>query len=195
MTVETFVGEVGTVRETLGLERVVVLGSSWGGMLALEYALTQPPGVAGPRTLLGALEQPVLGRGGRRLLAAMPEEVRRTLEEHQAAGTTDDPVYREATMAFYRSHLCRLDPWPELVHEAQRRTRKEVYEHMWGPSEDYPTGTLADWDVTPRLGEIRVPTLVTCGEFDEATPRQAGRSRAASRAPSSSSSQASRTWR
>ena len=103
----------------------------------------------------------------------MPEDVRRTIEEHQAAGTTDDPAYEEAMTAFYRRHLCRLDPWPDWLEEQFKRTRREVYEYMWGPSEDYPTGTLKDWDVTPRLGEIRVPTLVTCGEFDEATPRQA----------------------
>jgi proline-specific peptidase len=173
MTVETFVDEVGAVREALGLERVHLLGGSWGGMLALEYALTQPAGLESLLLSSALSSSRLWGEEARRLLAGMPEDVRRTMERHQAAGTTDDPEYEEAAMAFYRRHLCRLDPWPEIVHEQHKRTRREVYEYMWGPSEDYPTGTLKDWDVTSRLGEIRVPTLVTCGEFDEATPRQA----------------------
>jgi proline-specific peptidase len=172
-TVETFVAEVGAVREALGLDRVHVLGSSWGAMLAIEYALTQPPGLVS-LVLTSALSSSRLwGDEARRLLAEMPAEVRSTMERHQAAGTTDDPDYEEATMAYYRKHMCRLDPWPEVIFEIHRRRRVEIYEYMWGPSEDYPTGTLKDWDVTPRLDEIRVPTLVTCGEFDEATPRQA----------------------
>ena len=54
-----------------------------------------------------------------------------------------------------------------------RSTNLEVYNTMWGPSEAHPTGVLAGWDVTPRLGEIDVPTLVLCGRYDEATPHQA----------------------
>lgn len=76
-------------------------------------------------------------------------------------------------MIFYRKHLCRLDPWPPIVERIFELKSREVYEHMWGPSEVFPNGTLANWDMTPRLGEIDVPTLVLCGEFDEATPHQA----------------------
>lgn len=95
------------------------------------------------------------------------------LERHEAAGTNGDPEYEAATKEFYRRHLCRLDPWPPLVEKALRAMRKEVYETMWGPNEMRPTGTLAGWDVTSRLGEIHVPALVLCGRYDEATPRQA----------------------
>jgi proline iminopeptidase len=95
------------------------------------------------------------------------------LERHEAAGTVHDPEYEEATKVYYRRHLCRLDPWPPIVEEMHRVSRKEVYETMWGPNEMRPTGVLADWDVTPRLGEITVPALVLCGRYDEATPRQA----------------------
>jgi proline-specific peptidase len=172
-TVELFVAEVATVREALGLDRVHLLGSSWGGMLALEVALRGAPGLESlilsstlPSTRLW-VEEAV------RLRAELPPEVRRTLEEHETAGTTGDPAYEAAVMDFYHRHVCRLDPWPEIVNELMASLRKEVYETMWGPSEVYPTGTLKDWDVTSRLGEIRVPALVTCGRYDEATPRLA----------------------
>jgi proline-specific peptidase len=49
---------------------------------------------------------------------------------------------------------------------------KDLYVGLWGPSEFYATGTLGDWDVTERLGEVALPTLITSGRFDEATPAQ-----------------------
>jgi proline iminopeptidase len=172
-TVELYVEELGNLREALGLERIHLLGHSWGGMLALEYMLTQPTGVESlilSSTLSSAAlwEQEAL-----RLRAELPPETLAVLERHEAAGTVHDPEYEQATKEYYRHHLCRLDPWPPLVEEIMRASRKEVYETMWGPNEMRPTGTLAGWEVTDRLGEITVPALVLCGRYDEATPRQA----------------------
>jgi proline-specific peptidase len=167
------VGEVAAVRDALELEHVHLLGTSWGGMLALEVALGGASGLESlvlsstlPNTRLWVEE-------ALRLRAALPPEVREALERHERAGTTADPEYEAAVDAFYHRHLCRLDPWPEVMYELKANLRKEVYETMWGPSEVYPTGTLKDWDVTPGLARIHVPTLVTCGRYDEATPRLA----------------------
>jgi proline iminopeptidase len=172
-TVELFVAEVANVREALGLEHVHLLGHSWGGMLAQEYALTQPRGLAS-LVLSSTLSSAALWREeSLRLRAAMPTEIAAQLDAHEAAGTTDDPEYERAVFEFLHRHLCRLDPWPPAVEEVIRSTNLEVYNTMWGPSEAHPTGVLAGWDVTPRLGEIRVPALVLCGRYDEATPRQA----------------------
>jgi proline iminopeptidase len=172
-TVELFVAELANVRDALGLERVHLLGHSWGGMLAQEYALTQPHGLES-LVLSSTLSSAALWREeSLRLRAAMPAETARQLDAHEAAGTTDDPEYERAVFEFLHLHLCRLDPWPPVVEEVIRSTNLEVYNTMWGPSEAHPTGVLAGWDVTPRLGEIRVPALVLCGHYDEATPRQA----------------------
>jgi proline-specific peptidase len=172
-TVELYVAEAAAVREALGLERVHLLGHSWGGMLALEVALTQPDGLES-LVLSSTLSSAQLWASeAQRLRAELPDEVRTVLETHEAAGTIDDPAYESAVRTYLERHLCRLDPWPEVVEELLRVTRAEVYETMWGPNEMAPTGTLADWDVTQRLGEIQVPTLVLCGRYDEATPHQA----------------------
>jgi proline-specific peptidase len=172
-TVELFLDELATVREALGLERVHLLGQSWGGMLAQEYALTQPAGLMS-LILSSTLSSATLWREeSLRLRAELPPEIREPLDEHETAGTTDDPEYEQAMFAFLHRHLCRLDPWPSIVEEVLRSTNLEVYRTMWGPSEAHPTGVLAGWDVTPRLGEIRVPAIVTCGRYDEATPLQA----------------------
>ena len=172
-TVELFVAELANVREALGLDRVHLLGHSWGGQLAQEYALTQPAGLVS-LVLSSTLSSAALWRKeSLRLREGLPPETRRALDEHEAAGTTGDPEYERAIFEFLHQHLCRLDPWPPVIEEVLRSTNLEVYNTMWGPSEAHPTGVLADWDVTPRLGEIQVPALVLCGRYDEATPLQA----------------------
>lgn len=172
-TVELFLAELANVREALGLDQAHLLGHSWGGMLAQEYALTQPEGLVS-LVLSSTLSSAALWRAeSLRLRAALPAETRESLDTHEAEGTTDDPEYETAIFEFLHRHLCRLDPWPPIVEEAIRATNLEVYNTMWGPSEAHPTGVLAGWDVTARLDEIRLPTLVLCGRHDEATPLQA----------------------
>jgi len=77
-------------------------------------------------------------------------------------------------MTFYSKHVCRLDPWPDCLLAAMDKIGYGVYEYMWGPSEFTMTGTLKHADVTGYLGDIDVPVLFTCGEFDEATPATTG---------------------
>ena len=170
--VETFVEEVGVVRDALGLERIHLFGNSWGGMLAMEYALTRP---AGLESLLVAsspasMRQWVEETG--RLRRDLPADVQETLDRHEADGTTSDPEYEAACEVFYRRHVCRVPEWPDSVQRSFRFLSEhgEVYRYMNGPSEFHVVGTLTDWDITPRLGEISVPTFVVTGELDEATP-------------------------
>lgn len=171
-TVPLFVEEVGVVRDALGLDNVHILGQSWGGMLGMEYALTQPRGLASlivassPASMIQWVEE------ANRLRAELPPEVQATLLRHEETGTTDDPAYEEAMLVFYRRHVCRLDPWPEYVVRTfdQLARNPEVYNTMNGPSEFHVVGKLKDWDIIDRLGEIRVPTLITSGRYDEATP-------------------------
>jgi proline-specific peptidase len=170
-TVELFLDELRTVREVLGLERIHLFGSSWGGMLAMEYALTQPAGVASLVIASSPSSMALWAEEATRLRSELPEDVQRVLDRHERNGTTDDAAYEEATMEFYRRHLCRLDPWPDGVNRSFARFNPEVYNTMQGPNEFVITGTLKDWDITDRLAEIDVPTLVTSGRHDEATPR------------------------
>jgi proline-specific peptidase len=172
-TIDLFLDELANLRDALGLDRVHLLGHSWGGMLAQEYALLQPDGLVS-LVLSSTLSSAALWRAeSLRLRAELPAETREALDVHEAAGTTSDPEYERAISEFLHRHLCRLDPWPPIVEQVIRSTNLEIYYTMWGPSEAHPSGVLAGWDVTPRLGEIRVPALVLCGRYDEATPRQA----------------------
>jgi len=175
-TVDLFVEEVGVVRRALGLDRCHLLGQSWGGMLAMQYALTQPTGLVSLTVASSPASMRQWVAEANRLRMHLPPEVQQTLLKHEQAGTTDDPAYEEAMLVFYRRHVCRLDPWPAFVMRAFEKLggNPEVYNTMNGPSEFHVTGVIKDWDITHRLWEIRVPTLVTSGRHDEATPEIAG---------------------
>ena len=168
--IDLFLEEVGAVRRELGLERIHLLGHSWGAMLALSYALMQPSGLLSLVPAGAFASMPLHIAEVDKLRAQLPSEVQEVLSHHEEAGTTDDPAYEEAMMAFFRRHLCKLDPWPEYLLEGLEQINLQVYQTMWGPDELHPTGNLKDWDVSPRLGEIRVPTLLLSGRYDLCTP-------------------------
>jgi L-proline amide hydrolase len=171
-TMETFVEEVSTVREALGLDRVCLLGHSWGGWLALEYLLSRPRvGVTALVLASTCASLPAFSATTRALKNALPAQVRDILDRHEAAGTTDVPEYMQAFMAYATRYLCRADPIPDLVWAslAEHEQNEHIYAVMQGPEWNV-TGRIKDWDVTDRLAEITVPTLVTSGRFDEMTP-------------------------
>ena len=171
-TPELFVQEVGVVREALGLERVHVLGHSWGGMLGMQYAATQPDGLVSLIVESSPPSVPAWMGELAKLRAELPPEVEATLRRHEEAGTTNSAEYQQAEMEFYKRHLCRVDPWPDWLNESFSimLANPEVYNTMNGPSEFYVIGTLRDWDITLQLGRIEVPTLLFCGRYDEVTP-------------------------
>ena len=172
-TPELFERELQNLVEHLGIaDRHHVLGQSWGGFLAQEYALTQPRGLRSLTLANTAASFPDFLAEANRLRAELPPEVEATLRRHEAAGTTGDPEYEDACMVFYKRHLCRLDEWPEEVTRAFDEIGKDptVYHTMNGPSEFHVIGSLKDWQAKDRLGRIGVPTLVISGRYDEATP-------------------------
>ena len=170
-TVPLFVEELATVRRELHLERVHLFGSSWGGMLAMEYLLTRPSGVASLVLAGSPASMPQWASEAARLRSELPQAIQDVLNRNEQAGTMDSPEYEEATMAYYRRHLCRMAPWPSCVNRTFEKmaANSDVYHTMGGYSEFVVTGNLKDWDIVHRLREIDVPTLVTAGEFDEAT--------------------------
>jgi proline-specific peptidase len=171
-TVQLFIEELVEIRRALGLEKVHILGHSWGGMLAMEYALMQPAGLASLVLADTTASTPQWVAETARLVCELPFEVQEAIRKHESEGTTDSPEYEDACRLFSRRHGGgHIDPKPEWVKKAfEKLEDNEVYLTMWGPSEFCATGTLKDWDITGRLGEIRVPALVIAGRHDEATP-------------------------
>ncbi|HCO02181.1 MAG TPA: proline iminopeptidase [Actinobacteria bacterium] len=169
-TVAHFVEELRVVRDALGLDRLHLFGSSWGGMLAMQYVLDHQPRLDS-LTLCGSPASiPRWIEGCNQLRAELPEAEREILARHEASGFTACPEYQGALVTFYRRHVCRLDPWPEGLERSFLEIGADVYETMNGPSEFTVVGNFKDWDVVDRLGEIRIPTLILSGRHDEARP-------------------------
>ena len=158
--------------KALGLIACTYWGIRGEGMLALEYALTKPAGLASLILADTCASIPLWeAETHRRLVTDLPPEVQQVIQQHEANGTTDSLEYIEACKAFSRRHLSRrIDPLPECLQRITDKPGEEVYYTMWGPSEWCVTGSLKDWDITSQLDEIHLPTLVLGGSYDEATP-------------------------
>ena len=169
-TNDRMIEELGQLLDALDLPRLHLLGQSWGTIVATEYALKRSDRLASLVLAEPCLSLPRFATGARALRAALPADVRATLDRHEAAETTDSAEYEAAVMEFNRRHLCRLDPWPEPLTRTQ--LNHAIYEHMQGPNEFTINGTEKDYDATQRLGELTVPTLFLCGRHDEARPEE-----------------------
>jgi proline-specific peptidase len=169
-TVDRSVEEVDQVRRTLGLDRCHLLGQSWGGWLAIDYMCRRPVGIE--RLVLASTSSsiPQFMAEARKLIDAMPEPYRTTINELGARGEYEAPEYKAAVQIFYHLHLCRMEPWPEVLTRGESTSTNRVYLVMNGPTEFDVIGRLATWERTPDLGVIDVPTLITVGRYDEITP-------------------------
>ena len=170
-TVEHFVEELHVLRMELGLDQMHLLGHSWGGSLAAAYVLEKgTDGIASVILSSPLLSTPLWVADANIQRSQLPEDVQRTLVEHEEAGTTDSEEYEAASEVYYERHMYageKPEPNPEC---ASAPWSQFIYEYMWGPQEFYATGTLVDFDVTDRLYEIDVPVLFLTGQFDEARP-------------------------
>jgi proline iminopeptidase len=175
-TVARFVSEIDAIRSALDLTAVVVIGHSWGGTVAAEYAVSQPAGLRAVVLSSPLISTPQWIADNQQWIKQLPENIQAAIERHEAAGTTNHPEYRAAEKLFYSRHMCRQDPCPGSDYSAQGPERNvSVYEYMWGPTEFYAPGTLQEYDISGQLSQIRVPTLMVCGEFDEAKPESCAR--------------------
>jgi L-proline amide hydrolase len=171
-TPQLFKDELVALIRHLGIVgRHAVVGQSWGGMLAMEYALDHPEGLRAIVVADSPASMTLWVAEANRLRRDLPEDVQETLTRHEKNGTTSDPEYEAAVRVFYDRHLCRVH-WPDCVQRsfAQMAADPTVYHTMNGPSEFHVVGSLKDWDITHRLHEIATPTLLVSGRYDEATP-------------------------
>ncbi|MDQ0011369.1 proline iminopeptidase [Luteibacter jiangsuensis] len=171
-----FVDEVEQVRTALHLDKdnFYLLGHSWGGVLAIEYALKYPQHLKGlvisnmmdsipaynayaSKVLMPAMDQKKLA------------EVKRLEAEHK----TDDPAYMALLMPMhYEQHILRMPAaqWPDPVERAFSRLNQQIYVAMQGPSELGASGKLLHWDRSQALKTIKVPTLVIGARYDTMDP-------------------------
>lgn len=178
-TVDRFVDEVDGVRKALGLGPVHLLGQSWGGMLSLSYTLAHADNVKSLVLSGTPVSVPLLLQSiTERRVELGPLEHMRMLRYEAAGQTTVDP-YLELVIRLHARITRRSTPYEPTVSESEFRElvlpafeeMGRVYRVMWGEHSFHPTGNLMTWDVSGRLSEIKVPTLVLCGAHDAVTPK------------------------
>ncbi|WP_211291367.1 proline iminopeptidase-family hydrolase [Micromonospora wenchangensis] len=175
-TVELFLDELDNLLRQLGIaDGYVLLGQSWGGVLAAAHAVRRPAGLRGLVVANAPASYPLWLPELDVLRAALPPGVDATLRRHEAAGTTGSPAYTAAMMVFYQRHVCRCKPLPPELMASFMEINGDptVYHAMNGPSEFHIIGTLRDYSLVDQLPQIDTPTLVITGEYDEVTPAAA----------------------
>ena len=171
-TVETWVNELITLREHLGLDTCHLLGQSWGGMLLLTYICGyEHSGVMSgvlsstlPASWLWGIEQA-------RMIKELPEEYQEAIKTATETGDYSSDIYQRAEEEYMLRHAAgKPDPnGPECLLR-KKRTGRESYVVGWGPNEYTPMGTLKDYDVIDKLKDIKEPCLVINGGNDLCTP-------------------------
>jgi proline iminopeptidase len=169
-TIDRFVAEVDALRTALDLERCILLGHSWGGLVAVEYAARGAPGLAGAIFACPLISTPRWVADCMAHRRTLPADVQIALDRHEAAGTTGNPEYQAALAAMMKRHFCRLPDEPPEVTRLFRKLNQPLYRSMWGETEFACTGTLKGHDASHLLSRINVPSLFLCGEFDQSTP-------------------------
>jgi proline iminopeptidase len=173
-----FVDEVEQVRKALKLDKsnFYLLGHSWGGMLALEYALKYQQNLKALIISNMVPSVPAYSRYATQvLMPAMDQKALAEIKALEAAGKYDDPRYEELLMRnFYVYHVLRMPPdqWPDPLVRALNKINKKIYVPMQGPSELGTSGKLVRWDRTADLATIAVPTLSVGARYDTMEPAQ-----------------------
>ena len=179
-TTERYVEEVEQVRKAINADSTnfYILGNSWGGILAMEYALKYQKNLKGMIVADMVASIPDYNKYADSVLAKqMDPKVFAEIMDIEKRKDFNNPRYEELLMPnFYQQHICRLNPWPEPVvrcftHLDGTKVSKQIYVMMQGPSEFGASGRLEYWDIKNRLKEIYVPTLMVGAKWDTMDPK------------------------
>ena len=178
-TNERFVEEVEQVRIALGLNKdnFYLLGQSWGGILAMEYALKYQKNLKGLIISNMMASAPEYNKYAEEVLGPkLPKEVFNQIKIFEKNKDYTNPKYSDLLFKYYYTeHILRkpLNEWPEAVNRCFKHINPNVYIFMQGPSEFGITGdaTLKNWDVKSQLKTLTIPTLIIGAKHDTMDPK------------------------
>ncbi len=169
-----FVEEVEQVRQALGLDNFYLLGHSWGGLLAIEYALKYQQHLKGLVISNTMSSIPAYNQYAQEtLMPAMDQAALTEIKGLEEAGENENPRYMELLIEHhYVHHVLRMphEQWPDPVNRVLKHLNPAIYVPMQGPSELGASGKIANWDRTAELETISVPTLVIGAQYDTMDP-------------------------
>lgn len=172
---DRFVEEVEQVRKAIGADdsNFYLLGNSWGGILAMEYALKYQKNLKGLLISNMVASAPEYGKYAEEVLAKqMNPQVLSEIREIEAKKDYNNPRFMELLIPnYYHEHICRLKEWPDALNRSLKHANSSIYVQMQGPSEFGISGLLATWDIKKRLHEITVPTLMIGAKYDTMDPK------------------------
>lgn len=175
-TTERFVEEVEQVRKALKLDssNFFLLGHSWGGILALEYALKYQHNLKGLIISNMTASIPKYGKYNQEVLRPqMRKSLLDSLNAYEQKNDLKNPVYMQLVMdEFYRKHICRLPEWPDPLYRSFTHLNETVYVMMQGPSEFKVGGRLLNWDRWEDMKKISVPLLTIGARYDTMNPEE-----------------------
>ena len=172
-TTPRFVEEVEQVRKALNLDssNFYLLGNSWGGLLAMEYALKYQKNLKGLIIADMMASIPAYEKYNGTLRAQMRKSLVDSLQAFEAKGLYNDPTYQALVFTeYYNKHLCRLPEWPDPVMRSLKHVNEQIYVMMQGPSEFKTGGRLIKWDRSKDIKKITVPTLSVGAKYDTMDP-------------------------
>jgi proline iminopeptidase len=172
-TIDRFVDEVEQVRIALGLNKnnFFLYGNSWGGILAMEYALKHQQNLKG--LIISNMMSDISDYANyqKKLHSQMPQLIVDSIKNYEEKGMFDNANYqRLLATEFYNKHICRLPEWPDAVTRTFKHLNYQVYLLMQGPSEFSVGGRLKNWSRKTELHKITVPTLTIGATFDTMDP-------------------------
>lgn len=168
--IERYALEVEKVRTRLALDRIHLLGHSWGGWLAIEYAVTYPDKIASLVLEGTCADMRQFISEARRLCRALGTETEAMMRRHEVARRFDHPEYLAAVSLLNHRHVWRVNTDSELMRYQFDRWNKSIYEIMQGPNEFFFNGNLRNWTRLAELARVRCPVLIVVGEHDHITP-------------------------
>ena len=172
-TTDRFVEEVEQVRKALGLNKdnFYLLGNSWGGLLAMEYALKYQQNLKGLVICNMMASIPAYEEYNLKLRSQMRKSLVDSLTAYEDKGMYKDSTYQSLVFSeYYLQHLCRLPEWPDPLMRSLKHLNEEIYVMMQGPSEFKTGGRLLHWDRSKDLPQITVPTLMVGAHYDTMDP-------------------------
>lgn len=170
-----YVNELKEFISHLGYEQFHLLGQSWGAGLATKYLISHNhENVSSLILSAPLLSTPIWIKDQNKYISELPEDIKSVILKSEESGDYASQDYQDAMMVYYRKHLCILEEWPQCIMQTMEKLNVDLYNFMWGPSEFTVTGNLMDFDLSDELHQIKIPVLLTCGRFDEATPEAIG---------------------
>ena len=169
-SIHGFVAELEDLRRELKIERMHLLGHSFGGLIIGEYALRYPERVVSLTFSCVSIDIPRWIADADRLVGQLPLMQKMVLREGARTGATTSPHYLSALGMYYRKHVYGCDEVPEGVRRSEAESDSQTYHTVWGSNELVVNGLVRDYSFSPRLPQLRSPALFMCGRFDEATP-------------------------